>query len=592
MLRMIGAIGNWRKRFTVGLRALTFSIVVLLAMTPFAPLPTVKSAPIIGVSVDSQVLVAGAENVIVFTVSNYGDSSAQNVNATIAVPTNNMLLIDSDGRWNITNLDAGQSTNITVKAYVSPSAAGSLIQVTIRVTYYSGITQSDSRTIGFSVAAADLAGAYLIPYFSTYDFQAAQNNTVSLIIENQGGRDATNISVALGTPTGLGSSLEGLSPLTLLTGTQSLSTGATQFLLYNNTGRWNFESLGANGSLTLPLTIFAMPSAAGSIYLFPVALTYTDGFTYTQVTRYATVKVASVPSTGLNFHVAIDPQEFSSGGITHARINVTNIGYQDMEAVSVQLSVAGSSISSGAGSLTGTGIPLTPTSASPFVLLGQDGTWSLGDISPGESITLPIDIYCSPSASGSVQSLSVTISYTDALSKAKQETKTIGVIVRGLVEIIVVDSSTFPQTITVGKAFSASINIINIGTSSAKGVIIFPQSNGNLTSASAERIFLGDVDVNIPTSLTISYIASNITSGNYQITIPYTYKDSLGEWFNSSLSVPLRLTVSSTNETQPTESGAGGILGILAGYWWIIAVVVLVAIAAIFLLRRRGKRRT
>lgn len=567
-------------------KALILVLTALIALTPFMTVQTVRAEPKINIDVDSQILVAGAENTIVFTILNWGNSTAQDINATVTVPTS-MMFIDSDGRWNLTNLSPGQSTNIVARAYVSPSAAGNLIQLTVRVTYTtntSSIALSETKTLGFSVATVDLAGAYLNPYFSTYDFQASQNNSVVLIIENQGQRQATSISVSLGAPSGLGSGLGGLTSLTSLSDSSSLSSGSTQFLLYNNTGRWNFDSLPANGSLVLPLTIFVMPSAAGSISMFPVTLTYTDGFTYTQVTRYATVRVLSVPGSGINFHVGIDPQEFHSGGITHATINVTNIGAGNMDAVSAQLSLSGSS-SSGSSS----GIVIPTTSGSPFVLLGQDGSWLLGEMAIGETRSLPIDIYTSPSAAGNVVSVSVSVSYTDPLAKSKQETKQIGIIVRGLVDIYVMDSSTFPSTITVGKAFSASINIINLGTSSAEGMLAFPQSSDNLTSLSAERIFLGDVEVNIPTSLTISYVSSNITNGTYPISIPYTYKDSLGGWVNGTLTVPLKLTVLNGTENQAATNGSGGIGSLLETYWWVLAIAIVVIVVAIYFLVSRRK---
>jgi hypothetical protein len=568
-----------------------FSLVALalLVLTPFTTLPVVYAAPEINLSADSQILVAGAENEIIIILSNTGTSQAVNINVTVSVPTNNMLLVDSDGSWNLSDLNVGQASNITVKAYVASSAAGSLIQMTFRVTYDSFGTRTESYSLGFSVATIDLNGAYLNSRFSTFDLNASKDNNVYLIIENEGGRDATNISISLGMPSGLGSGLEGLSSLTSLTGTSSLSSGSSQFLIYNTTGRWNFDSLPSNGSLTLPLLIFVMPGAAGSISMFPITLTYTDGFSYVEVTRYAAVRVASVPSTDINFHVSLDPQEFGSGKVTHANINVTNMGGSDMKAVTIQLSLSGSFISSstGSGSYSGSGFTIPSTTSSPFVLLGQDGSWYFEEMAPGESRSIPIDIYTSPSASGSVTTASVALSYTDSMAKSKSETKVVGIIVRGLVDIYVLSSSTFPQSIVLGKTFSASINIINLGTSSAEGLLVFPQSNGNLTVASMASIFLGDVDVNIPTSLTLSYVASNITNGTYTIHVPYTYKDSLGEWMNGTLEVPLKLAVSTAASTQSTESGPVSITDFVMAYWWLLLIAVIAVLTAYILIKRR-----
>jgi hypothetical protein len=589
MRRFINMVNHANYRMNVA----AVLVLAFLALTPFTALPVVDAAPEISLSVGSQILVAGAENEIVLTLSNTGTSQAGDLNVTVSVPTNNMLLVDSDGSWNFTHLNVGQTESITVKAYVVASAAGSLIQLTVRVSYESMGTRTESFTLGFSVATIDLNGAYLNPHFSALDFNASKDNYVHLIIENEGGREATNISVSLGMPGGLGTGLGGLSSLTSLTGTSSLSSGSTQFLIYNTTGRWNFESLPSNGSLMLPLAIFVLPEAAGSISMFPVTLSYTDGFSYTEVTRYATVRVASVPSTDINFHVSIDPQEFGSGEVTHANINVTNMGGSNMKAVTIQLSLSGSFISSssGSGAYSGTGFSIPSSTSSPFVLLGQDGSWYFEEISAGESRSIPVEIYTSPSASGSVTTASVALSYTDSMYKSKSETKVIGIIVKGVVDIYVLSSSTFPQTIVLGKTFAASINIINLGSSSAKGLLVFPKGNGNLTVASTASIFLGDVDVNIPTSLTLSYVASNITNGTYMIHVPFTYKDSLGEWLNGTLDVPLKLTVSNASASQSTETGSFGIGELLVSYWWLLLIAVIAAVLVAYRLLKRRKSR-
>jgi hypothetical protein len=225
-------------------------------------------------------------------------------------------------------------------------------------------------------------------------------------------------------------------------------------------------------------------------------------------------------------------------------------------------------------------------------LMGQDGSWFLGKMTAGESQSLPINIYTSPSAAGSVASVSVSVSYTDHMEDSKKETKTIGIVVRGFVDIYALDTSTFPQVITVGKSFSASINIINLGTSTAEGVIIYPKGNGDLTTTSAERIFLGDIEANIPTSLTISYVSGNITNGTYSLSIPYSYKDSLGGSINGTLLVPLKLTVSSTNATESAGNSTSGIWGYLTAYWWILALSVVIVVIAIYYMMRRRKTRT
>jgi hypothetical protein len=74
------------------------------------------------------------------------------------------------------------------------------------------------------------------------------------------------------------------------------------------------------------------------------------------------------------------------------------------------------------------------------------------------------------------------------------------------------------------------------------------------------------------------------------IHVPYTYKDSLGEWLNGTLEVPLKLAVSTSTTTQPTEAGPASITDLLMAYWWLLLIAVAAVLVAYVLVKRRKSR--
>jgi hypothetical protein len=68
-----------------------------------------------------------------------------------------------------------------------------------------------------------------------------------------------------------------------------------------------------------------------------------------------------------------------------------------------------------------------------------------------------MSILATPRSAGSVTSITVSTSYTDKFYDAKQESKSIGLLVQGIVDITVLQASTYPVNITDGKSFSLSV---------------------------------------------------------------------------------------------------------------------------------------
>jgi len=574
-------------------------LVAVLALSSLLEVRSVSGAPDVDfeVNINSQTLVAGANNTVTFKITNKGQSDAISTLATLTFSAggtsgNNMMFIESNGKWSLDTMMPGEIANVSCVIYIAPSAAGTINQFTMTMTYsLSGVSNTQRVSIGVDVVSRDLYGASLSPSFSNPVLNAGQNATIDLVLENVGLRDAANISVTLNMP-GMSTSFSSLSTSSLISGLtgggQSLASGSSQFSLIGSEGKWNVDLLRKGQNISLPFTIYASPSASGTLFLFPVALTYADGLNYISETRYASVRVPSVSSPASNFQIDLSTQDFKAGDYTDLNITVTNAATFRAEAVTLQLGLPGSSLSSSSSSTfqgTTFSIP-SGGSSSPFILVGDDGSWILDDMAPGESKSIPVRIFSSPSAAGSMTAFTLTTYYTDSLAKAKQESKSIGIIVRGTIDLLVLDTSTFPANVTLGKTFSISVNLINLGTSTAQSMIVTPFSNGSLNPVGSTKIFLGDVIVNVPSSFTMSFVGYNISSGVYDIPVTYTYKDSLGQRLDGALSVPIRINVSNSTGTDSMAAQSGPLSFLLAS-WPYIAVLAAVSAGVILFLRYR-----
>jgi subtilase family serine protease len=123
----------------------------------------------------------------------------------------------------------------------------------------------------------------------------------------------------------------------------------------------------------------------GSIFQFSVALSYNDNLTYVSETKYVYTNVPTIATSSSNIQVGIDDQNIIAGQINNVTIKVKNTADFTAEMVTIQVAMPGSQVSSSSSSSLSslTGITGSTSSAS-LVLIGADGSWSLGDIGPGE----------------------------------------------------------------------------------------------------------------------------------------------------------------------------------------------------------------
>lgn len=649
---------------------LVFSIVMSLYNVPLV----VSAPPNLNVSLDKTTLIPGVNNKVYVTVKNTGDTTASQIWVALSLPSSAsggavMVLNGSDGHWYIDSLASSDSVSIPVVIYVSPSAAGNLYQLTFTLSYQYYGSKTETRIVGIYVPLLDVKGASLSVSITPYELKFGENEAL-LRIKNVGDADAKLVTISITMP----GAASGSSPLSLL----------------NSDGRWNFDLIGVNEEVSIPLTIYAAPSSAGQIYQISVSQSYSDYIKSRSETRYLTMVVPFSPSPSVNFEVQMVPQDLRAGEVNELTVQLYNKGDSDATYVQVILNMppstttglplvlqgsdgrwfierikSGESVTlhadiyvspSASGGAYQSSIALTyydslsrsrqetryfalnvpatfspmpiidvslsknelrsgemnelnltvknlgdgeanslavsialpgaQTVTAPMALIGTDGSWYIGNLRPGESLVLPLKIFASPSASGTLTSVIVTTSYVDPYNKSRQQTNYLGLIVRGTVDLVILDTSTYPSQITLGRPFSITVSLINLGTTTAQSVMVTPSVNQYLQPA-GDKIFLGDLAVNVPSSFTLSYTASNITSGKYTLNFEYTYRDGLGQKLTGYLNVPVNIVVGSQNTTTTTTSTAFS--PVLLWYLpYVLVIGVVIIFVVVYFKRRRS----
>ncbi len=504
-------------------------------------------------------VVFGKNNDLLLKIKNVGDADAKQVSVAITMPgaasgASPLSLIGSDGKWNLESIGPGEEATIPLTLYTSASSAGQTYQLPVTLSYSDYIrSKSETRYLTVVVPFSTSPSVNFEVGVTPQDLKAGEVNKLRIQLYNKGDSDATYVQVVLNMP-------------------PSTATGLP-LVLQGSDGRWLIDKIASGEAVTLEADVYVSPSASGVAYQSSLTMSYYDSLSRSrQDTRYISLNVPAVYSPLAVIDVSVNKNELRSGEINELDLTIKNEGDGTASSLAVSLTIPGSQ------SLT-----------TSMALLGSDGSWYLGELRPGESVVMPLKIFVSPTASGTLTTFTVSTSYTDANLRGKQQVNYLGMIVRGVVDLVVLDTSTFPSQITLGKPFSITVSLINLGTTTAQSVLISPSANQGLQPAGYDKVFLGDLAVNVPSSFTLTYSATNITTGKYVLNLEYTYRDNLGQKLKGTLSVPVNIVVGTTNASSTSApSGIAPASVFSPPYIAIVLVVVAIAAAFVYFRKRRS----
>ncbi|RLE52418.1 MAG: hypothetical protein DRJ33_03910 [Candidatus Methanomethylicota archaeon] len=459
-------------------------------------------SPRLEASLTPSTLTPGKDNSVKLTIENVGEYELSSINAYLVVPqTSQLILRNSDGFWYIQSLKPGENFTTEFTIYAPPSSASLTCQLALTLNYMDEFNASHSETRYLGVKVEDAQQGLLKLSLSSYQLSPGQVNNLTLYVVNEGG-NVEDITIMLTLPSG------------------SYASPTSPLILIGWDGFLHIDKLEKGGFYSQKIMIYAHPDAAGNSYQMSFSLRYKDptGFTRSE-TRVIGVKVLNAPKPAIE--CSFTPQRIFTGKSSNVSFTISNLGNEPLSSVEVEIS-----------------LPKTAT-LTPIALLGEDNKLFIGTLKPSTSKTVNLSIYAHPDASGTTQELTLTIKYRDSTGADKRETRKVVLVLKGSVDIVLSEYSTYPREVTPGSDFSLTATLINLGTSPAYGVNITLEGEG-FEPLISESVFVGDLPINTPTPFTMALKApSSIKPGKYTLKFKISYRDNLHEEGEAYVHVPI-----------------------------------------------------
>lgn len=300
-----------------------------------------------------------------------------------------------------------------------------------------------------------------------------------------------------------------------------------------------------------------VPISLGVTYYDVLNQLYSDTYTSTLVVE---------PKTPLSkLDITANATELTIASINNVAIKLRNTGSEVIEGISYRI-----------------------TSGSALNIIGANDGY-ISTLKPGESVTINVPIYVTLTSTYT-SNIVLSLTYTDkSLGSVRNEDKTFTLLLRGKVDLRVIDYVVMPTAVSVGQTFSVSLTLINVGVTPAYSTFISPVLTGvPVRSATEERtIYLGNIEVGSTTAATITLQLMNTSERIVRLPIFITYLDNLRTPQNVTSEVVIRVSpsmnVSSTASPGNLSRGDGSLpIYVII----IIAAVAVVALVVWKLMRR------
>lgn len=516
---------------------LGLSITAAQETTPPPEPPTATPAPIVVTGTTPSQIFTGQSGILTITGGNFRTTTTVNLIGVGALPAT--LISGNELRAAIPgNLTAGQYI-----IQVSDSQGGSNSSFTLTViTPPTAVPPTDPPPIPTAIPQpTEIPGspALVVRSFtaSPSTIRPGDTTTFTLDIVNQGSRVAQSVSVAV-------------------------NTGG-KFIPANGQSAVVLPDLGVNSTYSVRLSVVAASDTPDGPQTVALTLSYRDfsGQSYTSAASL-TVNVDAVPQASqvTLARYQFNPSPVIPGEPVTVTVLLTNSGNETASQVLVSVATDG------------------------ILLAGPQGnSFPVGDIAPGESTSVDMPLIVSNSAKAGPQSQNLTINF---LQKGEAQNITASMTINiAKVEtpapVMLIDSfSTGYEFLRPGQEFTLTLNLKNIGTDKAEGLVITfggvessgtapdptPGSGGSSTTTTPSNTFapldsvgtqyIGTIEASDEViTVTQKFIVNgSVDSGLYSLPITLRYQRSDGAAVQDNLRASLPVILPPQlriNETSP-----------------------------------------
>lgn len=485
--------------------------------------------------VDPQRVTAGLTQSLKLVISNKGIVNLKDIK--IEILYNQVLpfiLLDSDGKWFIDALPPDKEAAITINAKVTDVIGAYNIAFKLVYKDSVGYKYEEVKLIGISV---DLPPVPMIIIKTLGgSLIGGQNNTITLNIKNEGQVAIRELSLTINTQ--------------------------GQIILLNVDNKIYIGNLNPGDVTEVNVTFYAPPVTSKTSYQMNILLNYYDELGRLKQESRVIGFIVEPIETLSPLKVIITPTELISGKLNNLTITFINLGPGFISDLSASI-----------------------TPGLPQLIIMSSNILQFKLIKEGASISQMLQIYVQSPAPTTAQ-LKVSINYLDRRGSRVSEVRTLGLLLRGIVDLRITDYSIVPEKVKPGQPFSITITVINTGTTTAGAVIAIAHIDKSLFRIiGAPSVFVGDVPINAPTTFTINLFVLNTTKpGDYIIRIELNYTDNL----RSAWTYQTSLTISIIKEESISVAKKTYPLGIEN----IVLIVILLSTVSIgYLLYKKRRRR-
>jgi len=338
-----------------------------------------------------------------------------------------------------------------------------------------------------------------------------------------------------------------------------------QLVLLSSSEELYIEELPEGGStlFSTPIKVLYTPTMVPSKVTVQITYKDTSGRTHVET---KTLTLAIMPKTvESKLLVKISPEELQIGRENEAVLKITNISAHPIEGIEVAIE-----------------------SSPPTKVFGSTRKY-IGHLDPGREIEYPVRIYVPATLTVATTTLNAVLSYLDPDSgSVKTDSFNLSVLLRGFIDLKMVDYAVVPKKPSPSQPFSVTVTLTNTGTSTAYAAYAFPITNGlPVDTFGPKSVYIGNIEVNIPTTFTLNLILHNTTATSMDIPVMITYMDNLRSLHNVTYKIHVETSPSSAPKERVGESGS--FIG-LSESLLILLPVAAVIVGAILVVRRLKRR--
>jgi len=227
-----------------------------------------------------------------------------------------------------------------------------------------------------------------------------------------------------------------------------------------------------------------------------------------------------------------------------------------------------------------------------YVAIFSDTEWTFHNVSPGDNITIFLEMYVPAKVIagmygeieliGQTLQLTVDVSFTDKYGNSYSESYDVGLVIRGHIELRYFDYKVSPYPAIIGSETEISVTVLNMGLATAQfaNVSIIPQDYIELVSGSF--MYIGDIEPNSPIPFSLKFkFKDGVDEGNYTVGMLLYYYDDMYNLLNETIILIIPAAYNTTTVT--TETG----FNIQEYVGYIYVAVIGVVLAIIYVVRKK-----